>query len=102
MFPEAAIGYYAYLKSKMADRDKEIKQLIQAVYTKYEGRYGYRQIQLFLLQDHGVWVNHKKVLRIMQAMNLRSPIRRKHRCNYTSSTGGRVTENLLKRQFCRR
>ena len=45
-----------------------IKQLIQLVYTKYEGEYGYRQIQLFLLQDHGVWVNHKKVLRLMQAM----------------------------------
>ncbi|WP_420901828.1 transposase [Paenibacillus alvei] len=29
---------------------------------------------MFLLQDHGVWVNHKKVLRLMQAMNLRSNI----------------------------
>ncbi|WP_407945733.1 IS3 family transposase [Paenibacillus puerhi] len=25
----------------------------------------------FLLQDHGEWVNHKKVLRLMRAMNLR-------------------------------
>ncbi|MFN1237280.1 hypothetical protein ACKYVA_05275, partial [Paenibacillus larvae] len=33
---------------------------MQAVYKKYDGTYGYRQTQLFLLQDHGVWINHKK------------------------------------------
>ncbi|MBH0341225.1 IS3 family transposase, partial [Paenibacillus larvae] len=61
--------------------------------------YGYRQTQLFLLQDHGVWINHKKVLRLMQEMGLRSRIRRKHRCNYSSSIGGRVAENMLQRDF---
>lgn len=76
-----------------------LKEQIRSVYTKYERKYGYRQVQLLLLQDHGVWVNHKKVLRLMQSMNLRSRIRRKHRCNYTSSTGNRVAANLLKRQF---
>ncbi|EPY11178.1 transposase orfB for insertion sequence element IS3 family protein [Paenibacillus alvei A6-6i-x] len=81
------------------DHDKPLKGLIQNVYQKYDGKYGYRQIQLFLLQDHGVWVNHKRVLRLMQTMNLRSKIRRKRRCNYSSSTGGRVVDNLLQRQF---
>jgi putative transposase len=33
-------------------------------------------------EDHGVWVNHKKVLRLMQAMNLRSIICRKRSYNY--------------------
>ncbi|OUQ85242.1 transposase, partial [Brevibacillus brevis] len=54
-----------------------MKDLIKAVYKKYDRKYGYRQIQLFLLQDHGVWINHKKVLRLMQDMKLRSRIRRK-------------------------
>ncbi|MNH86850.1 hypothetical protein D3C73_393180 [compost metagenome] len=31
---------------------KGIKELIKSVYTKYEGDYGYRQTQLFFLQDH--------------------------------------------------
>lgn len=35
----------------------------------------------------------------MQELGLRSKIRRKHRCNYASSAGGRVAENLLKREF---
>lgn len=92
-------GYYAYLKRAAVDKDVALKSLIQSIYQKYDGTYGYRQIQLFLLQDHGVRVNHKKVLRLMQAMNIRSRIRRKHRCNYASSAGERVAENLLKRQF---
>ncbi|EPY13416.1 transposase [Paenibacillus alvei A6-6i-x] len=70
------------------DHDKPLKDLIQNVYQKYDGKYGHRQIQLFLLQDHGVWVNHKRVLRLMQTMNLRSKIRRKRHWTYSSSTGG--------------
>lgn len=92
-------GYYAYLKRGEADRDKASKELVKAVYDRYEGKYGYRQIQLFLLQDHHVWWNHKKVLRLLQAMGLQAKIRRKHRCNYSSSVGDRVADNLLKRNF---
>ncbi|MNW54658.1 hypothetical protein D3C74_322700 [compost metagenome] len=44
-------GYYAYLKRGDTDRDEPCKILIKAVYNRYEGRYGYRQLQLFLLQD---------------------------------------------------
>jgi hypothetical protein len=35
----------------------------------------------------------------MQEMGIRSQIRRKHRCNYSSSQRERVTENVLKRNF---
>ncbi|WP_145053687.1 IS3 family transposase [Paenibacillus xylanexedens] len=99
IFGVSRSGYYAYLKRKGQDRDQTDKALVQKVYDRYNGVYGYRQIQLFLLQDHGVWMNHKKVLRLMQTLGIRSQIRRKHRCNYTSSTEGRVAKNLLKRDF---
>ncbi|MHA7582070.1 IS3 family transposase [Paenibacillus vandeheii] len=99
IFGVSRSGYYAYLKRKGQDRDQTDKALVQKVYNQYNGVYGYRQIQLFLLQDHGVWMNHKKVLRLMQTLGIRSRIRRKHRCNYISSTEGRVAKNLLKRNF---
>ncbi|WP_458123272.1 IS3 family transposase [Paenibacillus sp. Z3-2] len=99
VFGVSRSGYYAYLKRKSQDRDQTDKALVQKVYDQYNGVYGYRQIQLFLLQDHGVWMNHKKVLRLMQTLGIRSRIRRKHRCNYASSTEGRVAKNLLKRDF---
>jgi len=87
------------MKRKGVERDQAAKELFQQVYERYNGVYGYRQIQLFLLQDHGVWMNHKKVLRIMQDLGIRSRIRRKHRCNYASSEGDRVAKNILKRDF---
>jgi putative transposase len=99
VFKVSRSGYYAYLKRKSVNRDKELKELIQTLYTKYDGKYGYRQIQLFLLQEHGVQINHKKVLRLMQELGIRSRIRRKHRCNYASSVGDRVADNLLQRDF---
>ncbi|MWC27578.1 IS3 family transposase [Paenibacillus sp. MMS18-CY102] len=46
--------------------------MIRSTFERCKAVYGYRQIQLFLLQDHGVGVNHKKVLRLMQEMGLRS------------------------------
>ncbi len=87
------------MKRQQADRDKPVKDLIKVVYKKYDGKYGYRQTQLFLLRDHGVWVNHKKVLRLMQEMKLRSRIRRKYRGHYASTEGGRVAENVMQRNF---
>ncbi|QRG67583.1 IS3 family transposase [Brevibacillus choshinensis] len=99
LFRVSRSGYYAYLKRQVTDRNKPVKDFIQAVYRKYDGKYGYRQTQLFLLQDCGVWVNHKKVLRLMQEMGLRSRIRRKYRSHYVSSVGRRVAENALQRDF---
>ncbi|WP_340003362.1 IS3 family transposase [Paenibacillus sp. FSL K6-0276] len=99
LFAVSRSGYYAFLKRKGVERDQAAKELFQQVYERYNGVYGYRQIQLFLLQDHGVWMNHKKVLRIMQDLGIRSRIRRKHRCNYASSEGDRVAKNILKRDF---
>jgi transposase InsO family protein len=99
VFGVSRSGYYAFLKRKKFHRDREDEALVKKVYEHYNGVYGYRQLQLFLLQDHGVWMNHKKVLRLMQMLGIRSRIRRKHRCNYASSTEGRVAKNLLKRDF---
>ncbi|MFF3920911.1 IS3 family transposase [Paenibacillus lactis] len=92
-------GYYAYLKRKKNDRDAKAKRLIRTVYKRYEGKYGYRQIQLFLWQDEGVWMNHKKVLRLMQELGLQASIRRKRRFNMTYQAAERVARNLLKRNF---
>ncbi|MDT1800555.1 IS3 family transposase, partial [Salmonella enterica subsp. enterica serovar Oslo] len=92
-------GYYAYLKRKENDRDAEDKRLIRRVYKRYEGKYGYRQIQLFLWQDHGVWMNHKKVLRLMQELGLQASIRKKRQFNMVYKAAERVAENLLKRNF---
>ncbi|WP_152643859.1 IS3 family transposase [Paenibacillus terrae] len=72
LFKVSRSGYYAFFKRRGADRDQNAKALVKKVYEQYDGVYGYRQIQLFLLQDHGVRMNHKKVLRLMQVLGIRS------------------------------
>ncbi|MGC6585022.1 IS3 family transposase [Paenibacillus sp. Dod16] len=68
-------------------------------YKRYEGKYGYRQLQLFLWQDDGVWMKHKKVLRLMQKLGIQASIRRNRRFKMTYQAAERVAENLLKRAF---
>ncbi|WP_155983812.1 IS3 family transposase [Paenibacillus sp. 1-18] len=60
LFKVSRSGYYAFLKRRGADRDRDAKALVKKVYEQYNGVYGYRQIQLFLQHDHGVWMNLKR------------------------------------------
>lgn len=99
LFGVSRSGYYAYLKRKQTDRDADAKKLISRAYWCYEGKYGYRQLQLMIWQDEGIWMNHKKILRLMQQLGLQAKIRRKRRLNVTYPTDERVAENLLKRNF---
>ncbi|MEJ8306213.1 IS3 family transposase [Saccharibacillus sacchari] len=92
-------GYYAWLSRQEIYKDSVDKRLMSKVYKKYNGVYGYRQLQLFLWQDQGVWMNHKKVLRLMQTLGLRSQVRRKPRYTYTADAAGLVAENILKQNF---
>jgi transposase InsO family protein len=99
LFGVSRSGYYAFVKRKVNDPDEFFKTLIMKVYMKYDGKYGYRQIQMHLLQDHQELVNHKKVLRLMQAMGIRSRIRVKRQQSSVGVGGDRVAENLLQRNF---
>ncbi|MGZ0039565.1 IS3 family transposase [Paenibacillus ottowii] len=99
VFGVSRSGYYAYLKRKRKDRDAKAKKQVLQIYQRYEGKYGYRQLQLFLWQDHGIWMNHKKVVRLMQMLGIQSRIRRKRRFISSYAPTQRVAENRLKRNF---
>jgi putative transposase len=92
-------GYYKELKRQKRDPDQALKACIQAIYIKRGKIYGYRRIQAEL-ERQGWKVNHKKVLRLMQTMGLRSIIRRKRKSKpQGDGLPPRVAENLLKRNF---
>jgi putative transposase len=99
LFGVSRSGYYAFVKRKDKDPDEFFKRLIMKVYMKYDCKYGYRQIQMHLLQDHQELVNHKKVLRLMQAMGIRSRIRVKRQQSSVGVGGDRVAENLLHQKW---
>ncbi|WP_315007263.1 IS3 family transposase [uncultured Granulicatella sp.] len=91
--------YYYHLKQmNQPDKDQQIKDEIQEIFTEHKGNYGYRRIHLEL-RNRGFKVNHKKVQRLMKVLGLIARIRRK--LKYYSHKGdvGKRSDNLIQRDF---
>ena len=90
--------YYQLRQLDQPDKDKELKDEIQAIYNDYKGNYGYRRITLEL-RNRGFTVNHKKVQRLMKVLGLSARIRRKRKYSSYQGEIGKKAENLIQRQF---
>ena len=91
--------YYYHLKQlEKPDKDNRLKAEIQSIFTEHKGNYGYRRIHLEL-RNRGFLVNHKRVQRLMNVLNLQARIRQKRK--YSSHKGdiGKKADNLIQRQF---
>ena len=89
--------YYHQKKNKSADKYKVIKELIQSIYHKHKGRYVYRRIT-DELENKGITINHKTVLRLMKLLGLKSVIRVKKYKSYKGEQG-KIAPNILERNF---
>ena len=74
-----------------------IKELIKSIYHKHKGRYGYRRIT-DELNNKGMVINHKTVLRLMKLLGLKSLIRVKKYKSYKGEQC-KIAPNLLKRKY---
>ncbi|CAM2754649.1 IS3 family transposase [Erysipelothrix tonsillarum] len=74
-----------------------MREIIE-IYYDHKGRYGYRRITLEL-NNRGIRVNHKKVLRLMNKMGLHSIIRKKRKYSSYKGTVGTIIENRVQRNF---
>jgi putative transposase len=94
----ARSSFYYYQKhTKLPDKYKDIKELIKSIYHKNKGRYGYRRIT-DELQNKGIIINHKTVLRLMNLLGLKSIIRIKKYKSYKGEQG-KIAPNILERNF---
>lgn len=89
--------YYYQKQDKLPDKYKVVKELIKSIFHKHKGRYGYRRITNEL-QNKGIIINHKTVLRLMKLLGLKSVIRVKKYKSYKGKQGKIVT-NVLQRDF---
>lgn len=89
--------YYHLKKTKKSDKYQELKELIKSIYHKHKGRYGYRRIT-DEINNKGIIINHKTVLRLMKLLGLKSLIRLKKYKSYKGEQG-KIAPNLLKRNF---
>jgi putative transposase len=89
--------YYHQKQNKLPDKYKVVKELIITIYHKNKGRYGYRRIT-DELQNQGIIINHKTILRLMKLMGLKSIIRVKKYKSYKGEQG-KIVANVLERNF---
>jgi transposase InsO family protein len=89
--------YYYQKQCKSSDKYQVIKELIKSIYHKHKGRYGYRRIT-DELNNKGLVINHKTVLRLMKLIGLKSIIRVKKYKSYKGEQG-KIAPNLLERNF---
>jgi putative transposase len=96
--PEAT--YHYHIKRLSQENPNEAwKVLIIETFKKHEGRYGYRRIHAEL-EAQGYTINHKKVQRIMQELNLKcEKFMRKSRYKSYKGTVGTVAKNPFKPPF---
>ena len=92
-------GYYAWTKkADKEDPDQQIGELIRDCQKKTRQTYGYRRVQIWLLREFGLVMNHKAVLRVMNKYNLLSKSRRKRKWVQNCESIHKYT-NLLERNF---
>ena len=89
-------GYYKWLNKGNKDISySELDNKIIEIYNKSKKVYGYRRIKVALLREFGIRINHKKILRLMRKLNIKSVIRKKN----LSITNLKLNIALLKKIF---
>ncbi|MCP3033606.1 IS3 family transposase [Halobacillus sp. A1] len=90
--------YYDIIaKRKRLDPDRKWKRRIRVIYKAHDKRYGYRRIS-DTLNAKGYKINHKKVLRLMQEMGIKSLVSPKQYKSYKGKVG-ETADNHLNREF---
>lgn len=95
-------GYYKWINSNINnDKDLDLKDKILNIYNSSNKVYGYRRIKIGLFRAYGLIVNHKKIIRLMKSLNIKSIIRRKRFKYYNPKNIdiGKIENNLLNRDF---
>jgi putative transposase len=93
-------GYYKYIKnqSEKIEKERQLKDILLFEYKRLKGIYGYRRIKILLKKKYFIKINHKKVLRLLNEMGLKSRIRRKHGFKFIGK-GINIYPNILNRNF---
>lgn len=97
--PESTYHYHVS-RMRQPDKDKELKTLIQEIFTEHQERYGYRRIR-DELRSRGYHVNHKRVWRLMKEIGLQCIKFKRRTRRYNSYKGevGKTAKNRLNRHF---
>lgn len=99
--PKSVYYYWVRHVDDQRQKDLPILKSVREIIEQSKGRYGYRRIKAVLEQD-GIIVNHKRLLRIMRTYDLLCvKFTKKHRNKYSSYRGtvGYIAPNTVNRVF---
>lgn len=94
-------GFYEYLHRKPSDRAIEneiLSQNIKRIFEEHKGRYGSKRISKSLEKER-IFVNHKRVGRLMRTMGLYAKGTRYRYRHYHKTTKNKERPNLLNQVF---
>ena len=94
-------GFYAYCNRGLSDRALENEYLakkIREVFDQHRARYGAKRIGRSL-QDEGIKVNRKRVVKLMRTMGLYAKGARRAYKNYNKKHSNRAWANVLQQDF---
>jgi putative transposase len=80
------------------DRHALLKDAVGEVFQQARGAYGHRRVHA-VLRRQGWHVAKKTVLKVMHALGLRCPVRRRRRYNSYRGEAGAAAGNILNRRF---
>lgn len=94
-------GFYAHTgrpESKHTKKDKVLAVQVKAAYMTGRKTYGSPRV-LLELQDQGIKISRKRVIRLMQAQGLKGRVRRRYKYTTMSEHDQPIAPNLLNREF---
>jgi putative transposase len=98
-FDVSRSGYYSFVKGiDKPNKDEHLVSVIKQCQQHAKGTYGYRRVHIWLKRQHGIILNPKTVLKIMNKYNLLSQIRRRKKYHRMGQQIYKY-KNLLNREF---
>ncbi|MFS0639256.1 IS3 family transposase, partial [Mesobacillus foraminis] len=96
-------GYYKWVKRQLCPserqlEDEEIKKKILGCHYKFKGIYGYRRVKIWLEKTYDLFLNHKRVQRLMSELGLKAVIR-KRKPYHGKKEAYVISDNHLNRDF---
>nr|WP_245531244.1 IS3 family transposase [Bacteroides coprosuis] len=92
--------YYHIKPQNKSSKENFHIELIKNIYQQHKGLYGYRRITA-QLRKMGYLINHKKVLKIMNQLDIKGKRKEPSIRNYNKEEGDgqEISENLINRDF---
>jgi len=89
--------YYILGRLDRPDRHAILRAAIHKICAEHRGRYGYRRVTMDL-NEHGIVVNHKLVMKLMKEEHLTCQVRMKKYRSYRGEIG-KIAPDLIQRDF---